>query len=225
MPKLEGLIFDLDGTLVDSAPDLRQAMNQTLAAHGRRAVSLEEIKSFTGDGMLAQVQRAFAATGMPLGDDESHRVSQAYVKHYREVKADPSQIYPHVVEVLQGFIDQGIKIGLCTNKHEASTLKLLQDLGLIRYFQAIAGGDTFPVRKPHPGHVMGVIERLGIAAGSCVMVGDSMNDVLAAQGGGIPCLVVTHGYGADVGHLGANGLIGGLHELQGALEVLGFGFS
>jgi phosphoglycolate phosphatase len=92
----------------------------------------------------------------------------------------------------------------------------------MRYFAAVAGGDTFPVHKPHPGHVTGILERIQVKAANAVMVGDSTNDVLAARGASVACLAVTHGYGADAGSLGADGLIGGFGELSGMLGKLGF---
>jgi phosphoglycolate phosphatase len=222
MPKLQGLIFDLDGTLVDSAPDLRQAMNRLLAELGRRPVSLEEMKSFCGDGMLAQMQRAMAATGAPVGNDEAYRLFQGFVKYYREQKADPSQIYPHVVETLEAYAAEGVKFGVCTNKTESSTLKLLDDLNLTRHFGFVAGGDTFMVHKPHHGHLQGVLEKLQVPASASVMVGDSVNDVRAAKGAGVPCVLVTQGYGDDLASLGADALIDGFNELRDAIGKLGF---
>jgi phosphoglycolate phosphatase len=222
MPKLQGLIFDLDGTLVDSAPDLRHAINKTLIEQGRRGLALEELQSFLGDGMMTMLQRAFAATGPVLSEDEAYRLFQDFIAYYRGQKPDLGQIYPYVRETLDVFLQEGVKFGLCTNKQEASTLRLMDELELMHYFTFIAGGDTFPVHKPHPGHVKGVIEKLQVPAESCVMIGDSTNDVLAAKGAGIRSLVVTHGYGIDVGELGADGLIGGFNELHAALRGLGF---
>lgn len=222
MPKLQGLIFDLDGTLVDSAPDLRQALNRTLAEQGRRGITLDETKSIVGDGMLTTLKRAFESTGAPIGDDQSYNYFQNFVGYYRGQKADSAQIYPRVVETLKYYQQRGVKLGLCTNKSEGSTLKLLDDLDLARLFTFVAGGDTFPMHKPHPDHVRGVISGIGLAAEGCVMVGDSTNDVQAAKGAGIPCLVVTHGYGMDIANLGADGLIGNFSELGKALQLLGY---
>jgi phosphoglycolate phosphatase len=222
MPKLQGLIFDLDGTLVDSAPDLRQALNLTLGEQGRRDVTLDEVRSMVGDGMLTTLKRSFELTGAALANDESYRLFQKFIGHYRAQDPDPAQIYPHVLETLDGFLGEGVKLGLCTNKQEAATLHLIAQLGLARYFAFVAGGDTFPVHKPHPGHVTGIIEKLEVPSTGCVMVGDSANDVMAAKGAGIPCLVVTHGYGVDLGGMGADGLIGGFGELRRALRGLGF---
>jgi phosphoglycolate phosphatase len=111
---------------------------------------------------------------------------------------------------------------LCTNKQEAATRRLLADLDMTRLFDFIAGVDTFPVHKPHAGHVLGVMHAMKVTAPGCVMVGDSMNDVLAAHGAGIPCIVVTHGYASDYDQLGADILIGGFGELsKSLLQILG----
>ncbi len=222
MPKLQAFIFDLDGTLVDSAPDLRHALNATLAEHGRRNLSLDELKAFLGDGMLTMLQRAFVATGAPLANDESYRVFQGFVEYYRKQPADTAAIYPHVRDLLEECARDGIKLGLCTNKQEAATHRLLEELDLARYFGFVAGGDTFMTHKPHPDHVRGVIKALDVPTEGCVMVGDSVNDVRAAQGAGIPCLVVTHGYGIDIAELGADGLIGGMDELRAVVTGMGY---
>jgi len=222
MPRLSGLIFDLDGTLVDSAPDLRQALNAMLKGFGRREMALEEVKRMVGDGMIPLVARAFETTGGVPKDFDSFACAQIFIAHYRNLKADPAQIYPHARATLEKYHDAGVRLGICTNKQEAATVKLLEDLGLMRYFAFIAGGDTFPAHKPHPDHVRGVIQRLDTVAAHCAMVGDSPNDVLAAHGAGIPCIVVTHGYGMDVGNLGADHLIDSFKELPKVLEKLGF---
>jgi phosphoglycolate phosphatase len=222
MPRLQGLIFDLDGTLLDSAPDLRQALNMMLKDHGRRALTLDEVKSMTGDGMLPMMERAFAATGAPLPASESYARFQGFITHYRILKPDPAQIYPHAGEMLERYHAAGVKLGICTNKQEEATMRLLKDLDLARHFTFIAGGDTFPVHKPNPGHVLGVMEKLQVATEDCVMIGDGSNDVRAAQGAGIPCILVTHGYGVDVEELGADSMIGSLRELPEALAKLGF---
>ncbi len=223
MPKLQGLIFDLDGTLIDSAPDLRQALNHLLKNHGRRELTINEVKKMTGDGLLAMMERAFLATdGGQRTKIDSFALYQQFIGHYRGIKPDPAQIYPQARETLELFSTAKVKLGICTNKQEASTRRLLEQLELHSYFSFIAGGDTFPVHKPHPDHIRGVIENLGIEAGRCVMVGDGSNDVIAAQGAGIPCIVVAHGYGNGIEGLGADKIISGFDKLPQALNELGF---
>jgi phosphoglycolate phosphatase len=222
MPSLKGLIFDLDGTLLDSAPDLRQALNQTLHDEGRQDLSLADVQQLIGDGMLPMVSRAFAKTGKPIPDSESYNLFQKFIAYYRNLKPDPEQLYPLVRESLEAFHKEGLKLGLCTNKQEAATLKLLDGLDLRKYFGFVAGGDTFQVHKPHPGHVAGVLKELNLSADECAMIGDSSNDVLSAQGAGVRCLVVTHGYGSDLSALGADALIEGFHQIRPTLRTLGF---
>ena len=222
MPKLQGLIFDLDGTLVDSAPDLRHALNLTLKAHGRRELTMAEVTPLLGDGMLPMLSRAFAMTGKSIPDTESFTHFQEFITHYRTLPPLPEQIYPQGTETLKKYKDAGIALGLCTNKQETATLRVLDGLGLLPLFDFVAGGDTFPLHKPNPAHVTGVIERLGVPASSCAMIGDSTNDVLAAHGAGIPCLVVTHGYGMNLDELGGDALISGFNQLEAALTKLGY---
>jgi phosphoglycolate phosphatase len=160
--------------------------------------------------------------GVPAPFD-SYKCFQSFIGHYRKIEADPAQLYPNARETLEFYHGKGVKLSLCTNKQEAATLRLIAELGLSRYFTFVAGGDTFQYHKPHPDHVNGIIEKFaGVSAENCVMIGDSANDVRAAHGAGVACIVVTHGYGMDFQGLGADKLIGGFGELAGALKTLGF---
>ncbi len=220
--QLRGIIFDLDGTLVDSAPDLRNALNQFLAERGRRALTLAETKAAIGDGAIKLVERAFRLTGdSPTGDallDEA----RAYITIYRAMVADPSQLYPGVVSTLELLRQNAIALGLCTNKPESATRKLLDELKLTPYFSGIAGGDTFPAHKPDPSHLLGVITQMGLTPQGCVMIGDSPNDLAAAHGLQVPCILVDYGYCADVRDLSAEATISSIGELPAALSALGF---
>lgn len=220
--QLRGVIFDLDGTLVDSAPDLRNALNQFLAERGRRSLTLAETKAAIGDGAVKLVERAFRLTGdCPAGDallDEA----RAYISIYRNIVADPSQLYPDVVNTLNVLQQKSIALGLCTNKPEGATRKLLDELLITPYFSGIAGGDTFPTHKPDPAHLLGVITQMGLTPTGCAMVGDSPNDLVAAHGLQVPCIMVDYGYGADVRDLPAEATISGMGELPAALSALGF---
>ncbi|MDD3288443.1 MAG: HAD-IA family hydrolase [Alphaproteobacteria bacterium] len=221
MPKLMGVIFDLDGTLLDSAPDLHNALNQTLVKYGRRQLSLAETKSMVGDGMMTLVQRALTATG-GINPDQEMNCVRDFITLYRGITPDPIQIYPHVLEILEKYYAAGIKIGMCTNKQASMTNKLLKELDLLKYFGFVAGGDTFMAHKPNPDHIYGVIEALEVPRENCIMVGDSRNDVAASHGAGIPCIVVTLGYGTDFDKIGADKLIANFNELPAALSELGF---
>lgn len=220
---LAGIIFDLDGTLVDSAPDICNALNTYLKRLGRRPLSLDETKTALGDGAASLLQRSLGLTGDAVGYAALAEHVRAFITLYRDIPADPAQIYPHVTSVLQRFHAGNIDLGLCTNKPEVSTLKLLDDLALSRYFGAVAGGDTFAVRKPDPGHIRGVVERLGAEVSRCVMVGDSINDLLAAQGLNMPCIIVNYGYGNSAA-LQADAVIDDFSLLPETLTRLGYVF-
>jgi len=221
MQKLDAILFDLDGTLLDSAPDLRQGINLLLAEEGRSQLSLEQVKSFIGNGAMELCRLAFAATGgEPAGDLFPY--VQRYIKHTRKVAPDPQQIFPHVRETLEDLKKAGLKLGICTNKNEAPTTELLDRLGLIQYFAYIAGGDTFTVHKPHPGHILGVLEALQADPARTVFVGDGPNDVIACAKANLPCIVVTHGYSQDYDSMGASKLINGFDELVPAVREMGF---
>jgi phosphoglycolate phosphatase len=221
MPKLQGLIFDLDGTLIDSAPDLRQALNLLLAERGRRPLTLAETKDFIGDGAMALVQRSFAATGEALPDHSLIETVKKFLGYYRTIKPDPAQLYPHVLEALQFYHAAGIKLGVCTNKPQAETDYLLHGLAIDHYFSFVAGCDTFMYHKPNPEHVTGTIIGMDVPRAGCVMVGDSKNDVVAAKGARIPIILVDQGYG-KASDQRADHLIASFKELPAALLSLGF---
>lgn len=222
MRPLKGLIFDLDGTLIDSAPDLGQAVNLTLQAHGLRPLTLDELKPMLGDGMLPMLSRAFTLAGGRISDQVAYARFQEFITHYRTLPPSRDQLYPHAHETLLAMKERGIALGLCTNKQEASTLRLLEGLQIRNLFDAIAGGDTYPIHKPHPDHVRMVANEMLIEPRDCVMIGDSSNDVLAAKGAGLHALVITHGYANDCRDLPADGFIDSFTELDAALTKLGY---
>lgn len=221
MDKLDAILFDLDGTLLDSAPDLRQGINLMLNDQGREPITLEQVKSFIGDGSMELCRRALAATGGVPSDDLFPFV-QSFIAHYRQVKPDPQQVFPHVRDALETLKNNNVKMGVCTNKSETSTLFILEQLDLINYFGFIAGGDTFTVHKPHPGHIQGVMEALQADPLRTLFVGDGPNDVVACARANIPCIVVTHGYSQNYEELGGTILISGFDELVSGIKQLGF---
>ena len=221
MEKLDAILFDLDGTLLDSAPDIRQGINLMLKDQGRDPISLEQVKSFIGDGSMELCRRALEATGGVPSDDLFPFV-QTFIAHYRQVKPDPQQVFPHVREALEMLKTKGIKMGICTNKTETSTLFILEQLDLINYFAFIAGGDTFTVHKPHPGHIQGVLEALEADPLRTVFIGDGPNDVVACARANIPCIVVTHGYSQDYESLGGTVLMSGFDDLEKTIKGMSY---
>ena len=212
------LVFDFDGTLIDSAPDITEALNDTLAVYGRDPLSVTQVRGIIGDGAANLLRAAFQATG-GLEDVALPEALKRYGDTYFARSADPSCLYPGVAETLHALAGAGVKLGLCTNKPERITRKVLELIGLAPLFGAVAGGDTLPVRKPDGRPVTFVMESLG--AGRAAMVGDGVNDVLSARAAGIPVVLVSFGYPrGDVHGLGADVVIDRFAELPAALERL-----
>jgi phosphoglycolate phosphatase len=215
------LLCDLDGTLVDSAPDLASALSDLLAEAGRRRVTEAEVKTMVGDGVAVLVERGFAATGgVPAADELAARIAR-YVAIYETRLTARTRPFPGAVEALQALRAAGWRLAVCTNKPEHASREIVSALGMDALFDAVAGGDTFPVKKPDPGHVLRLLEAMDAAPDHAVMLGDSRNDVLSAHAAGLPVIAVAHGYGtvpADA--LGADRLIEAFDELPAALTAV-----
>lgn len=213
---LRALLLDLDGTLVDSARDLQEALNAMLAEEGLRPVGLEECKGMIGDGGGKLVERALAATG---GDPARQPACLArFLARYEAEPTRHTRPYPGVVETLERARARGLKLAVVTNKPEAATHLVLEALGLAGLFDAVVGGDTLPRRKPDPDPVLLALDRLGVAPGDALMVGDNHHDVNAARAAGVASVAVTYGY-SHVPHaeLGAGRLADRFAEvLEGA---------
>ncbi len=221
MPRT-AIVFDLDGTLVDSAPDLAAATDHVLATHGRQPVGLEMVRHLVGDGARALLMRGFEATGSALDDVALDAAVVEFLAYYGPNIARRTRPFPGVVEGLGRLRARGFQLGVCTNKKEGLSRDLLAQLDLTRFFDAIVGGDSLPVRKPDRGHILGTLKAMGAAPGNAVMIGDSINDVLAAHAAKVPVVAVTFGYTRiPAAELGANILIDRFDELDAAIEHLG----
>jgi phosphoglycolate phosphatase len=185
------LLLDLDGTLVHSVPDLAAALNRLLQARGLGALSQSEVTSMIGDGVAKLVERAFAACGSVPDAGAVAEFSADYGAH-AAVATSP---YPGVVDTLRSLAGEGWRLAVCTNKPETAARALLSALGLARYFAAVGGGDSFPVRKPDPRHLLATLEAAGGGTDRAVMAGDHANDVAAARSAGLPCIFAAWGYG------------------------------
>ncbi len=186
-------LFDLDGTLVDTLPDLAEAVNRTLVEVGRPPRPYPEIASFVGDGIGMLVRRALTV-GTHAEEDEIAAALERFRAHYRAINGVGSRVYPDVPETLERLAAQGKRLAVVTNKATEFTLPLLQRLGLAPYFSTVVCGDTLPVKKPDPAVVRHALAALETPPESAVLVGDSRNDALAAAGAGVPVLLVTYGY-------------------------------
>ncbi len=185
------LLLDLDGTLVDSAPDLTSVLNRLMAARGLAPFTVAETAAMVGDGVRRLVERAFAARGRKMEE----AAVEAFGADYAANCAVETRLYPCVADTLGVLREAGWALAVCTNKPEGTARALLGILGVDAMFAAIGGGDSFPARKPDPAHLLATLRAAGGEAGRAVMVGDHRNDVLAAAGAGLPCIFAGWGYG------------------------------
>lgn len=192
--RFDGVVFDLDGTLIETAPDLAAALNHVLSKAGLPQVTLDAVRQMVGDGAKALISRGFAAAERALPPDELEHWFAVFLDYYGAHIADRSQMFEGVLAVLDELQAADLRLGVCTNKPEAMSRRLFEELDIAERFEALLGGDSLPVRKPDPAHVLGTLERMGIAPERAVMVGDSANDRDAGRGAGMPVVLVTFGY-------------------------------
>lgn len=213
------LVFDLDGTLIDSAPDLHACLNRLLGSEGRRQLDLAEVVTMVGDGVPMLVRRAHEATGGIPADIED-RIEQ-YRALYGDALADRTAPYPGVEDTLACLLNAGHRMAVCTNKPYAPTMEILGTLNLSRFFITVAGGDSLPVRKPDAGHLLGLLEMLGSAPDRAVMIGDSLNDIQVAINAGVRSIAVSYGYRKQpVEELGADTVVDSFSDIPAALDRL-----
>jgi phosphoglycolate phosphatase len=214
------VVFDLDGTLIDSAPDVRAALNAVLAEEGRRQLSLAEVQELVGEGAAALIERAWAATGQPTASPALAPLIERYLAHYRAHPADHTHVYDGVVCLLEGLRAKGCLLGICTNKPSGMTGIVLDALDLSRHFQAILGGD-YVRRKPDGDHILETLRRMGASADRAVYIGDSITDIQAARNAAVPVVAVDWGYARmPPEQLGADRLISHFRDLPAVLTEL-----
>jgi phosphoglycolate phosphatase len=214
------LVFDLDGTLVDTVLDLRAALNEMLRERGRRALAPSEVKRMIGDGVPALVARALTASG--ANPAEAPTALPRFLEIYAANPAQLSRPYPGVPETLVVLRRRGYRTAVCTNKPQQATIAVMQDLDLLPLFDGIAGGDRFPIRKPHPDHLLRLIAEVGARPETSAMIGDNENDAAAAHSAAVPFLLMRYGYArVDPESLAADALLEQFSQLPAALERLG----
>lgn len=185
------LLLDLDGTLVDTVPDLAAALNRLMASRSLPPFTYHQVAAMVGDGVAALVTRAFAARDRSPDATAIEALSADYIAHV----AVESSLYPEVVSVLTGLAQDGWRLAVCTNKPEKAARRLLDALGLLPLLNIVGGGDSFPTRKPDPGHLLATLQRAGGVPQTAVMIGDHRNDVIAASAAGMPSIFALWGYG------------------------------
>ncbi len=188
------IAFDLDGTLIDTAPDLIDTLNVTLTREGLRPVSFEDARPMIGGGARGMIERALAADGMQPSKADVDRMLKGFIDHYSEHIADRSRPFPLLEQTLDQLTAEGYCLAVCTNKIEWLAVKLLKALKLDRRFACICGQDTFKVMKPNPEILWGTIKRAGGDPKLAVMIGDSGTDIRTARAASVPVIAVDFGY-------------------------------
>lgn len=218
-PKL--VLIDLDGTLVDSVPDLAYCVDEMMKALGRAPWGEETVRGWVGNGVDRLVMRALTNT---LWDDpedgEFEAAHPIFMKLYAENTSGRSCLYAGVVEGIDYLKGEGLKVGCVTNKAAAFTVPLLKAMGIYEKFDIVVSGDTTPKKKPDPMPLLHAANQLGVKAENCLMVGDSMHDVEAARNAGFQVVCVPYGYnhGVDIREAGPDAVIDSLAELKNLLK-------
>ena len=215
------VIFDLDGTLVDSAPDLTGALNHTMRTIRLPEIGAHEVRHMVGHGARALIHKAVTAAGTTLDDAAFDRAFETFLDYYADHVADLTTPFPNAIETLTLLRDNGVKLGVCTNKPQRLTELLLGSLGMSHWFGAVLGADAVTEKKPHAGHLTATVDRLGGDLRRTVMVGDSQTDVDTARNAGTPVVAVSFGYSTvPAVELLADRLIDDFRELPEALAAL-----
>ena len=215
------LVFDLDGTLVDTATDLVATLNVVLEQEGLEALRYEEARAMVGHGARVLIERGLAANGVTRDGATVERMFDTYIAYYAAHIADTSRPFEGVVAALDHFAAEGWLLAVCTNKLEGLSMLLLDALGLTERFAAICGADTFTARKPDPLALTETIRRAGGDPRRAVMIGDSKTDIDTAKAAGIPVIAVDFGYTpVPVTELGPDIVISHFDELVGAVAEL-----
>ncbi len=216
------ILFDLDGTLVDSLPALTNSLNVILAEDKLPTLSQDDVVNMVGDGINVLVKRAYTAAGQDPSDDDS--LKRLVTRFNTVYGADPSagcSPFPFVAEIITGLIGLGYKVGVVTNKHEAPARTLLQKFSLMSLFEVLVGGDTTPHLKPHPEPFLHAADQLGVSPHHVIMVGDSINDIEGARRAGMRGIAAAYGYTQmPVEDFKADAVISSLIELPKAIQKL-----
>ncbi len=214
-------VFDLDGTLADTAGDLVGTLNVILRQEGLSPLPLAQARDMIGAGARALIERGFEAAGKDLTPDYLDELFRQFMVHYGENICVETRLFPGVEEALDRLEAAGFLLAVCTNKVEEHSVKLLDVLGISHRFAANCGRDTFPYFKPDPRHLTLTIERAGGDPARAVMVGDSRTDIVTAQNAGIPVVAVPFGYtDVPVQKLSPDMVINHFDELFAAIETL-----
>ncbi len=202
------ILFDLDGTLIDTAPDLIRALNVVLAEAELPRVGAEHVRNLVGHGARALIERGAGLHGVRFDAHRLQSMVERFLEVYRSDIAADSRLYPGVEDALRALQGEGARLAVCTNKPQALTEPLLRSFDLAKYFSVIAGPEMVTQRKPHPAHLLEPLEKLGVSRRRAVMIGDSAPDIGAARAAEIPVILVDFGYSQEpVADLGPDAVL------------------
>lgn len=213
------ILWDLDGTLIDSASDLAFALNSLLVEYGFEELAEEAVRPMIGGGAALLVERGFAAAGRALDANTRNRAVQRFLQLYAKNPVHSTRVVDGGLEVMDALTRAGCVHGICTNKPGAITATILDRLRFSERIRAVVAGDSTPYKKPHPAPLLRCLTELGRSSTPAVVVGDSETDVLAARAASLPVVIVTFGYSRKpVQDLGADAVIDRLEQLPGILS-------
>ena len=215
------IVFDLDGTLVDTAPDLIDTLNLILRQQGLPIVPFATARNMIGGGAKGMIERALAAEGRSCSTKEVEHLYEAFVAHYAAHIADRSLPFPNLEATLDGLAAAGYRLAVCTNKLEWLSIRLLQTLKLEQHFATICGQDTFGMQKPDPEIFRRTVRRAGGEPTRAIMIGDSKTDIATARAAGVAVIAVDFGYSdVPIRTLEPDRVISSYTDLPAAIEEL-----
>lgn len=217
----QAVLFDLDGTLIDSVPDIAGAVNELLATEDYSPVSVPEVRTMIGNGVRKLVERAFAARGVTLEGDGLSAMTDRMMGIYGKHLTGETEMMPGAKMLVTAYARAGVKIGVVTNKPEAFSRTIIEHFGLADSVHVIVGGDTGPARKPAPDMLLHALELIGVGRHRALMIGDSPADIGAAKAAPMPSIAVRGGYTpVPADELGADVVIDSLEQVPQAIERL-----
>jgi phosphoglycolate phosphatase len=215
------IVFDLDGTLIDTAPDLIDTLNLILSREGLPQMPYEAARQLIGGGARGMIERALVAEGRASSKANLERMFKAFIEHYAAHIADRSRPFPELETTLDRLVGEGRRLAVCTNKLEWLSVRLLDTLQLTRHFAAICGQDTFGVQKPDPEVFRQTVLRAGGMPDNAVMVGDSGTDIRTARAAAVPVIAVDFGYTeVPIATLQPDRIIGSFADLPAAIREI-----
>jgi phosphoglycolate phosphatase len=216
------VVFDLDGTLADTAPDIMATLNVLLARDGHAPLPSTAARSLVGSGARALIERGYAASGVLLGSERVEALFEDFIAHYRAHIADETRLFPGAEAALERLADAGFRLAVCTNKPEDLSVLLLDRLKVADRFAAICGRETFPFFKPDPRALTMTIDRARGDRERAIMIGDSRTDIETAKAAGVPVVAVDFGYTeTSVAAFGPDAVVSHFDELWDTVAALG----